>query len=48
MSKYGVFSAPYFPIFELTTKIYSVNLRIQSKYGKMLTKKKLRIGTLFA
>ena len=26
MSKYGVFSGPYFPVFGLTTDIYSVNL----------------------
>ena len=28
VSKYGVFSGPYFPVFELNTGIYSVNLRI--------------------
>ena len=28
VSKYGVFSGPYFPVFGLNTKIYSVNLRI--------------------
>ena len=31
VSKYGVFSGPYFPVFSLNTKIYSVSLRIQSK-----------------
>ena len=34
VSKYGVFSGPYFPLFGLNTEIYSVNLRIQSKSGK--------------
>ena len=33
-SNYGIFSAPYFSVFGLNTTIYSVNLRIQSKYGK--------------
>ena len=33
VSKYGVFSCPYFSIFGLNTEIYSLNLRIQSKYG---------------
>ena len=36
VSKYGVFSGPYFPAFGLNTEIYSVNLRIQPntrKYG---------------
>ena len=34
VSKYGVISGPYFPVFGLNTEIYEVNLRIQSgKYG---------------
>ena len=36
VSKYGVFSGSFFPVFELNTEIYSVNLRLQSntrKYG---------------
>ena len=37
VSKYGVFSGPYFPVFGLNTEIYGVN------YGP----KKLRIWTLF-
>ena len=37
VSKYGVFSGPYFPVFGLNTEIYSVNLHIQSKYGKIRT-----------
>ena len=31
VSKYGVFSGPYFPTFGLNTERYSVYLRIQSK-----------------
>ena len=34
MSKYGVFSGPYFPAFGLSRQIYYVNPRIQSEYGK--------------
>ena len=45
--KYVVFSGPYFPVFWLSTEIYSVNLRIQSEYRKIQTRKKLRIWTLF-
>ena len=47
VSKYGVFSDPYFSVFGLNTEIYGVNFHIQSEYGKILTKKKLRIWTLF-
>ena len=39
VSKYGVFSGPFFPVFRLNTKIYSVNLRIQPIYGKIQTRK---------
>ena len=38
MSKYGVISGPYFLAFGLTTKRYSVSLRIQSKCGKIRTR----------
>lgn len=38
---------PYFPMFELNMKIYSLKLCIQSKYGKAWMKKKLHIWTLF-
>ena len=31
VSKYGVISGPCFPVFELNTEIYEVNLRIQSE-----------------
>ena len=34
MSKYGVFSGPYFPVLGLNTEIYGVNFHIQSEYGK--------------
>ena len=34
VSKYGVNSGPCFLVFGLNTEIYSVNLRIQSKYRK--------------
>ena len=39
MSKYGVFSGPYFPLFVLNPEIYGVNLRIQSEYRKIRTGK---------
>ena len=39
MTKYGVFSDPYFPVFGLNTEIYSIYLRIQSKYRKIRTRK---------
>ena len=38
-SKYRVFSGPYFSIFRLNTEIYGVNLPIQFKHGKILTRK---------
>ena len=44
MSKYGVFSGPYFPSFGLDTEIYGVNLRIQSKYKKIRTRKNSVLG----
>ena len=44
VSKYGVFSGPYFPVFGLNTEIYSVNLRIQSEYRKIRTKKNSVFG----
>ena len=39
MSKHGVFSGPYFPVFGLNTEMYGVKLLIQSKYGKIKTRK---------
>ena len=38
VSKYGVISGPYFPVFGLNTDIYGVSLRIQSEYMKIHTK----------
>ena len=36
LSKYGVFSGPYFPVFGLNTEIYSVDLRVQSVFLEIL------------
>ena len=47
MSKYGVFSGPYLPVFRLNTKIFGVNLRIHSEYKEDTDQKKLCIWTLF-
>ena len=44
MSKYGVFSGLYFPVFGLNTEIYSVNLRIQSEYRIIRTRKNSIFG----
>ena len=38
VSKYGVISGPYFPVFGLNTEIYEVNLRIQSEYRNKRTR----------
>ena len=43
-NKYGVFSGCYFPVFELDTEIYGVNLRIQSKDRKIRTRKNSVFG----
>ena len=40
VSKYGVFPLSHFPVFGLNTKIYFVNLSIQSKCRKIRTRKK--------
>ena len=47
VSKYGVFSGPYFPVFRLNSKIYGENHCIQSEYRKIHTRKKICIWTLF-
>ena len=53
MSKHGVFSGPYFPVFGLNTELYGVNFRIQSEYSHSVQipentdQKKLHIWTLF-
>ena len=39
------FSGPYFPAFGLNTEIYGVNLRVQSKCGKMRVRKTRNMGT---
>ena len=44
VSKYWVFSGPYFPAFGLNTKRYSVSLCIQSECGKIRTKKNYVFG----
>ena len=44
VSKNGVISGPYFPAFGLNTKIYGVNLRIQSEYRKIRTRNKSVFG----
>ena len=44
MSKYRVFSGLYFSAFGLNTEIYSVNLHIQSEYGKIQTRKSSVFG----
>ena len=44
VSKYGVFSGPYFPVFGLNTEIYFLNFRIQAKYRKIRTTKNSIFG----
>ena len=44
VSKYGVYSGPYFPVFGLNTEIYRVNLLIQSEYRKIRTRKNSAFG----
>ena len=44
VSKYGVFSDPYFPAFGLNTERYFVSLRIQSECGKIRTRKNSVFG----
>ena len=44
VSKYGVFSGPCFPAFGLNTERCSVFFRIQSKCGKILTRKNSLFG----
>ena len=38
VSKYKIISGSYFPLFGLNTKIYEVNLHIQSEYRKIRTR----------
>ena len=44
VSKYGVFSGLHFREFKLNTEIYAVDLRIQSEYGKIRTRKNSAFG----
>ena len=44
VSKYGVFSDPYFLAFGLNTESYFVSLSIQSKCGKIQTRKNSVFG----
>ena len=44
VSKYGVFSGPYFPVFGMNTEIYGVDLRIQSEYRKIRARKNFVFG----
>ena len=44
VSKYGVFSGPHFPAFVLNMEIYGVNLRIQSEYRKIQSRKNSVFG----
>ena len=44
MSKYGLFSSPYFPAFGLNTERYFVFLRVQSESGKTRTRKNFIFG----
>ena len=47
VSKYGVFSGPYFSAFGQNTERYSGSLRIRSECGKIRTRKKIRSWTFF-
>ena len=46
VSKYGVISGPYFPVYRLNTEIYSVNLRIESEYREICTRNNSVLGPL--
>ena len=48
VSKYGVFSGPYFPAFGLNMERTGVSLRIQAESGKILTKKTPYLDTFHA
>ena len=41
VSKYEVFSGPYFPAFGLDTERYGISLHIQSECGKIRTRKNI-------
>ena len=44
VSKCRDFSGPYFPVFGLNTEIYFVNIRIQSEYRKIRTRRNSAFG----
>ena len=44
MSKYAVFSGPYFPVFGMNTEIYAVNHHFHSEYRKVRTRKNSVFG----
>ena len=44
VSKYGVFSGPYFPAFGLNTEKCGVSLQIQFEYGKIRNRKNSVFG----
>ena len=48
MSKYGVISGLYFPVFGLDMEIYGVNLHIQSEYRKIRSINNLYLATFHA
>ena len=48
VSQYRVFSGPHFPAFGLNTEVYGVNHRIQSKCGKIKTRKTPYLDTFHA
>ena len=45
VSKYGIFSGPYFPAFGLNTDRYEVSLRVQSICGRYRPEKTLYLDT---
>ena len=45
VSEFRIFSCIFFPVFGVNTEIYSVNLRLQWKYGKMWTRKTAHLDT---
>ena len=47
VSKYGVISDPYFPVFWLNTERYRGSFRIQSDYRKIRTRNNSVFGHLF-
>ena len=44
VSKYGVFSRPYIPVFGLNTERYAVSLGIQCECGKIRTRENSVLG----